>query len=324
MGKASAKRIEWIDIIKGICILFVMLSHSNPPAVYRHFFTPFFLTMFFFVSGYTFSTKNSFKEFLTCKIKHLVIPLFALGSIRIIGMSILGLADPLQGFKGLLLQISCQNDEMWFVSCLFTASMILYALLRFNGKYQNHHKEFLLISEAILFIIIGYSLMLVFHVRLIWEFEIACIMLLYMVLGYLFKRTNQVSLSKLLSPVLFLIYASIVFLLPNDVDIHAEVFTNPLLFNVNTLLIILPVIDLAKKLDKTVLRKPLIFLGQNSLFFFAFSGIVRETFVKILHVFIVLNPYIESILCTVVMTIVLILPASFTRKYIPWIVGASK
>ena len=227
MGKANAKRIGWIDIIKGICILFVMLSHSNPPAVYRHFFTPFFLTMFFFVSGYTFSTKNSFKEFLTGKIKHLVIPLFALGSIRIVGMSILGLAKPLLGFKGFLLQISCQNDEMWFASCLFTASMILYALLRFNSQLQSHNKELLLTSEAILFMILGYSLMLVFNVRLIWEFEIACIMLLYMVLGYLFKRTNQVSISKLLSPALFLIYVFIVFLLPNDVDIHAEVFTYP-------------------------------------------------------------------------------------------------
>lgn len=324
MGKVNAKRIGWIDIIKGICILFVMLSHSNPPAVYRHFFTPFFLTMFFFASGYTFSTKNSFKEFLTGKIKHLVIPLFALGSIRIVGMSILGLTNPLLGFKGLLLQISCQNDEMWFASCLFTASMILYALLRFNSKYQNHHKELLLISEAILFMILGYSLMLVFHVRFVWEFEIACIMLLYMVVGYLYKRADRISLPKFLSPTLFLIYTSIVFLLPNNVDIHAEVFTYPLLFIVSTLLIIPPFIDLARKLDETVLKKPLVFLGQNSLFFFAFSGIVREVFLKMLHVFIVLNPYIESILCTVIMTIVLILPTAFTRKYIPWIVGVAK
>lgn len=35
-------RIKWIDIIKGICIVFVMLSHSYPPDDYRRFFTPFF------------------------------------------------------------------------------------------------------------------------------------------------------------------------------------------------------------------------------------------------------------------------------------------
>lgn len=30
-------RIKWIDIIKGICIVFVMLSHSYPPDDYRRF-----------------------------------------------------------------------------------------------------------------------------------------------------------------------------------------------------------------------------------------------------------------------------------------------
>jgi fucose 4-O-acetylase-like acetyltransferase len=52
----SANRICWIDYAKGICMLFVMLYHVM--CIYlRHsgmsyFFTPFFITLFFFISGY--------------------------------------------------------------------------------------------------------------------------------------------------------------------------------------------------------------------------------------------------------------------------------
>ena len=51
MSKTN-ERIKWLDIIKGICISFVMLSHSYSPDDYRRFFTPFFLSMFFFASYY--------------------------------------------------------------------------------------------------------------------------------------------------------------------------------------------------------------------------------------------------------------------------------
>ena len=128
-------RIKWIDIIKGICIVFVMLSHSYPPDDYRRFFTPFFLTMFFFASGYTFSTKNRFRDFILGKIYHLVCPVFLLGSIRIIGMRIMGVGNLMEGFKGLLLQISCQKDEMWFVS------RDTYVTLRVRYQKQQKYKQ---------------------------------------------------------------------------------------------------------------------------------------------------------------------------------------
>ena len=79
----KAKRVEWLDVLKGILILFVILSHSYPAQGYRYFFTPFFLTLFFFASGYTFSTKKNTKAFLQNKWKRLGIPFLVLGGIRV-------------------------------------------------------------------------------------------------------------------------------------------------------------------------------------------------------------------------------------------------
>ena len=72
-------RIDWLDVLKGILIVFVVLSHSYPPDIYRYFFTPFFLTMFFWASGYTFSMKKSGKEFLLNKCRSLLLPLLYWG-----------------------------------------------------------------------------------------------------------------------------------------------------------------------------------------------------------------------------------------------------
>lgn len=319
------KRIKWVDIVKGICIIFVMLSHSNPPDDFRRFFTPFFLTMFFFASGYTFSTKKRFKEFISGKVYHLICPLLLLGTIRVVGMNVMSGGNLAEGFKGLLLQISCQGDELWFVSCLFTTSILLYLLIQINKKlFKNNHLQALLLFESVIFLLIGYSVILLFHQRIIWEFEIACIMLFYMVLGHICKR-NELYLPThrgMISIVLFFIYCLILVLNKNDVDIHAEIFSNPFIFNVSALLSIIPMIEFSKWIEKTKAANLFIFLGQNSLFYFAFSGIIREIFFRFAK--LEMDPHITSILCTCFMIVILIIPAKITRKYFPWLVGAKK
>lgn len=322
--RPNDNRIKWIDIVKGICIVFVMLSHSNPPDDFRRFFTPFFLTMFFFASGCTFSTKNQFKEFILGKVYHLVCPLLLLGAIRVVGMNMMSGGNLVEGFKGLLLQISCQGDELWFVSCLFTTSILLYLLIQINKKlFRDNYLLALLLYESVIFLLIGYSIILLFHQRIIWEFEIACIMLLYMVLGYICKRNEYLPTHKgMISIVLFIIYCLILVLNKNDVDIHAEIFPNPFIFNISALLMIIPMIEFSKWIEKTMMAKLFIFLGQNSLFYFAFSGIIREILIRFVN--FEMDPHITSILCTCLMIVILIIPAKVTRKYFPWLVGAKK
>ena len=49
------KRIDWIDNLRGMCMVFVCFHHSgSSPLWFVKFYVPIFLTSFFFVSGYLF------------------------------------------------------------------------------------------------------------------------------------------------------------------------------------------------------------------------------------------------------------------------------
>ena len=167
---------------------------------------------------------------------------------------------------------------------------------------------------------LGYFIILILHWRIVWEFEIACIMLLYMVLGYIYKR-KEVVYPKFVQVLLFFLYCAILILIKNDVDIHAEIFPKPMFFIISSLLIVFPIVELSKWIQKTKMAQVFVFLGQNSLFYFAFSGFVREIFIRIIDSTMTMDPHIESLLCTLSMIVVLIIPAMITRKYFPWLVG---
>ena len=48
------KRLQWIDIAKGIGIILVVIGHCNPPARIEKFIFSFHMPLFFFVSGYVY------------------------------------------------------------------------------------------------------------------------------------------------------------------------------------------------------------------------------------------------------------------------------
>ena len=61
----QAKRIEWVDIVKYVCIIMVMLSHlETRTEIWSVFYSPFFLSAFFFTAGYVYKQRGDFKEFL--------------------------------------------------------------------------------------------------------------------------------------------------------------------------------------------------------------------------------------------------------------------
>ena len=53
------KRIEWIDQLRGILFLFVIICHSRlAPPFLKHLYELIFLTGFFFLSGYLYKDKD--------------------------------------------------------------------------------------------------------------------------------------------------------------------------------------------------------------------------------------------------------------------------
>ena len=74
MGKEIKTRLDWIDQARGVLFIFVMLIHSKTsPSFLTPLYLPFFLTGFFFLSGYLYKDK-SLKEKLLSVFNGLFMP----------------------------------------------------------------------------------------------------------------------------------------------------------------------------------------------------------------------------------------------------------
>ena len=70
------KRIEWIDIAKGMTILLVIVGHTvTNGTVVRDAIFSFHMPLFFILAGYTFREKD-WKALLCASVKRLLIPYF--------------------------------------------------------------------------------------------------------------------------------------------------------------------------------------------------------------------------------------------------------
>ena len=72
--ESRAERIEWIDEAKGIGIVLVMLGHCCLHRNFCFWFYAFHMPLFFILSGYTFSGKGKFADYLKKKIRTLLVP----------------------------------------------------------------------------------------------------------------------------------------------------------------------------------------------------------------------------------------------------------
>ena len=77
MENKGKQRIEYMDIAKGIGICLVVLCHAKFP--FNHFFTMFYLPMFFFVSGFFYNSREDAWIFIKKKFKSLYLCFFKWG-----------------------------------------------------------------------------------------------------------------------------------------------------------------------------------------------------------------------------------------------------
>ena len=130
----TSKRIIWVDVVKYICILMVMLSHLETRTdVWQAFYAPFFLSAFFFVSGYVYKPKDGFKQFLYKKLRQLFIPWLVFSVFNILLSQMLSFNEHeslLTELTWNFLQIRGHSDGVWFVAALFVTFIPFYFFIK--------------------------------------------------------------------------------------------------------------------------------------------------------------------------------------------------
>ena len=132
------KRIVYIDFMKGVCILLVVVFHLDNDAYGVHtneMLQSFRIPMYFFLSGLFFKTYNGFVDFSRRKVNNIIVPLvffLLLSFVYFFVKEFYKSGFNLEETVSLLPANPIENNvPLWFLVVLFEVNIIYYLLQKF-------------------------------------------------------------------------------------------------------------------------------------------------------------------------------------------------
>ncbi len=206
----KGNRIHYIDIAKGILILFVVYDHL--PDVYMYLlklsnyyielldewqwiFKLFFMPAFFCITGMCSNFNKNVRTFLLSNVKTLIFPNIIWGLLL--------------GTK--LGDVILHGGAYWFLSALFVSKMLYYCIIRISDKALL--RFFILLC----LVFIGFSLNGMHNKYDIWYFHYALCLCIFLEIGKYIRLMNDNRL--LLSSVLYVFLCICMY----KIDIHKPI-----------------------------------------------------------------------------------------------------
>lgn len=171
----NQKRLDFLDIAKGLAIIFVLYSHSCGFLVMGKGIVAFYMALFFFVSGYVYKPGRPVKQSISRKLKQLLIPYagftlllyaehVAVGFVKheltkkSLIMPLLGAIysraaitfDYTLEYNDLFL---ISNSPMWFITAMALASVLFYPTV---DKFLENKKNMWIITGLFVAITIAF------------------------------------------------------------------------------------------------------------------------------------------------------------------------
>lgn len=328
-GAGGQKRIKWLDILKGISMFMIILAHSGAPQEYTWFYNPFFLSAFFFVSGYTFRPMQNTKQFVVHKLKGQVYPFVVFGFINAVIAIIIehdSWIDRLQ----FLISRNRVWDDMWFIACLVSSEFVFYLLFRITEKCFKEQDAKLIMLLIVSLVISYFGILYIRNVpiKLPWQFEYACSNVIFVAIGYVMKKKEEkfIVYNKIRWwTIISIIYIAVVLVFPNQVAIHSGEYANWVLYLFDATLGIASLVLFSQMIEKylnsSLISKFIVFVGANTLVYYAFQSKV----IKIVKMFLIkinmasMSSYFSSLIVAFITAMILIIPAYIIRKKMPFL-----
>lgn len=134
------QRIDYIDLMKGICIFLIILLHVGitfPSERINMMLRAFRIPLYFFLSGLFFKEYSCFKDFIVRKINKLVIPFLFfpwLTACVVIFDSNIHIGPTYFAF----IYLHPCNFPVWFLRCLFYTYIIFYIYNKATVNFKPH------------------------------------------------------------------------------------------------------------------------------------------------------------------------------------------
>ena len=228
MGQTkNKKRIEYLDIAKGIGIIMVVWAHANGP--FRNFIYQMHMPFFFLLSGLLYNSGTSLKSFFLKRLKSLYIPFAFWNSFSFCIKSYLHgirLRSIAQHVLRILLMIEKDGQffgATWFLPALFMAEVVYKTIDICIGDIKN--------KDLILLGLFSVSACFGFRFTLEYMFSRTLILSMFYAAGVslqkhrLFVRKYISLWSAVLSAILFAVIAG-----HNSANMGANKYTSPSLF----------------------------------------------------------------------------------------------
>lgn len=313
----DAKRLEWIDALRALAIIFVVFGHCSKD---DHFFflltSPVKMPLFFAISAFLF--KDACDTFLYLKgiFLKIVIPWFFLGLSPVI------LSIPIKGLGHCLdyLFAMIKGDVIWFMPCFIIAQIIQFLLRRFLKGTKALIVAMLLCS--------AFGLILA-HANLghFAMFNNALVVQSFYLIGFMFKKQSHyfARIKKIHIFIGCLVYFLLCFLseifFPGmHIDVHLNSYYNYLLCFVliylGTFLLFIIASRLKKKFN--VITK----IGQNTLVIYIWHGYAIAALVVVLRKIGVDGDFYGlDLLKTFFACVVCCLVSMLLNRYVPLLIG---
>ena len=189
------KRLDWIDIAKGIAMILVIVGHTVPnPSPLRHAIFSFHMPVFFFLAGYTFRPKP-WRELLSGSVPRLLVPYLVLAlawqmpTFLMSGASLTG-GTLVAELETILFASGVDVPGFgvaavgmaWFLAALFTSRLLFNVLVRLFDRHGIGAVWQGVVCAAIAFC--GLSVSRYFGVYLPLDLDLSCYIVLLMWVGY--------------------------------------------------------------------------------------------------------------------------------------------
>ncbi len=294
------RRIDWIDVAKGIGIILVVFAHINfTPAILDTIYS-FHMPLFFIISGILFNKQkySSFWIFLKRKLQTLICPYVLFYSLVLIytyltKYIVSGFSNfDLSAFANHFLQMFLSQGSakvvsapLWFVLCLFTVEILYFFISKIDKKILVA-----IISAACVVIGWLFEVFIVskYKILLPWSIDSALFALGFFAIGNLSSEYINITINQMLKhkyPVLIVGMCVIVGLsvttilaIPNGhVSLGSKILNNGFIFYLTGLIGSLSVFAISALLRK---NKFLTFCGKNSFCIMATHYAIRGTYAQ--------------------------------------------
>ncbi len=341
ISQPNSKRLDFLDIAKGIGIILVVLGHTYRGNGLNIFIYSFHMPLFFFISGLLYNQKKYATTFffLKNKIRTLLLPyasfyilsyfywLFVEKTLRQ-GTDVYFTVPIIGFFYGTDFALYMYpNGALWFLTCLFTTELLLFFILKFIRSNKLRLAMFIFCG------LIGYFLSIKNYPPLPLSANTSFIAIVFVGVGFLSKdffipRIMQISKNRCLLISLF-IFTVVYLLAPinGQIDMDYSKYQNPVIFTILALIGILACLLLASYINY---NKILQFFGINSLIVMGLSELVKRAVIGLVSKFTNLpilflrQSLLYSLICVFIILLFFVPIIYMLNKYLYLFLGKRK